>query len=343
MNIPEAVIQKFFKGECTGEEERRVRLYFREHPDELEKYMTEESWEATSNYPMPEELSAQMLKKIEAETSTGVARMRPWKWAAAAAVLVLGGSLLLWQSSSRQGPVTASVAVEKTTDSVVSKQNYSADTLVLALSDGTTMVLEPGSKVEYHQPFKDNRRDIYLQGNALFRVKNSRKRPFTVHAGHTSTTALGTVFSVHEGQSGSVNVKLYSGKVKVQARARAAKDSSQVVFLAPGQELVLASQSSEPLVRAFGERKLVKVDNSKKVILAMAEMQFTDEPLLEVFKRLETNNHLQIRFNEADLQDMSFTGVYQPTKETAESFLETVALLNGLTVKKEKNIYYINR
>lgn len=343
MNIPEAVIQKFFRGECTGEEERQVRLYFIEHPEELEKYMTEESWERIGDHPMPEELTASMLKKIESATSLRVFRMKTLQWVAAAAVVLLvAGSFVLWQVSPvKEQVVTAHVAVK---DSMVKRENGSEDTLFIAMADGSSITLGPKSSVSYYQPFRNNSRDIYLKGDGLFRVKNSKVQPFTVHTAQVATTVLGTTFRVKEDRGGKVSVRLYSGKVKVQPVLRSGKrvDSNSIVYLNPGQELLVVNDS-HPIVKAFSEQGPAKVATEKKVAPMAVAVTFTDEPLKNVLTQLQRSGGMRIRFNEGELADMTFTGIYNPAKETAESFIETLVLLNGLTVRKENNIYYISR
>ena len=308
MNIPEAVIQRFFRGECTDEEERQVRLYFIERPGELEKYMTEESWEATSNYPMPEALTASMLKRIETETSLRIFRMKPMQWAAVAAVVVLlAGSFWLWQMlPGKQQAVVADVSVKK--DSLVKHENGSRDTLFIAMQDGTTITLEPNSSVAYYQPFRNNSRDIYLKGDGLFRVKNSKVQPFTVHTAQLATTALGTSFRVREDKNGKVSVRLYSGKVKVQAVLPEGKglDSSAIAYLDPGQELVIAG-NGDPIVKVFNERTAVKTVAEKKAAIASAVVTFKDEPLKNVLSQLQRGGNIRIRFNDVEVGAMTFT------------------------------------
>jgi hypothetical protein len=95
------------------------------------------------------------------------------------------------------------------------------------------------------------------------------------------------------------------------------------------------------LVKAFAEKKAVVLADNKGIQLTA--LSFTDESLKRIFEKLQKNKGVVIRYNDQDIQDMSFTGNYSPAKETIDSFIETIALLNGLSVKKEKNIYYINR
>jgi ferric-dicitrate binding protein FerR (iron transport regulator) len=346
MNIPETVILKFFRGECNEEEEQQVKLYFIKHPGELEKYMTEESWGETSGYPMPDGLSSGMLEKIEAKTYRPVAVKMHTKWmAAAAVVLLMLGAGWVWQRNVHKDALTAAADTKKVTDTIptfTTRTNNTENVMKIRLKDGSMVELEANSSLSFYEPFRNNRRDLYLQGNALFRVATNKVQPFTVHAGNTATTALGTVFRVQDNKKGKVQVRLYSGRVMVKP-VSTGPDSSAVVYLNPGQEVVYDNKGSVPLVKAFVEEKEVEAAARRKNGEATATLTFTNEPLKTIFEKLQKNKHIIIRYNDMELQDMSFTGIYVPGKETVDSFIETIALLNGLSVKKEKNIYYINR
>jgi ferric-dicitrate binding protein FerR (iron transport regulator) len=350
MNIPETVILKFFRGECNEEEEQQVKLYFIKNPGKLEKYMTEESWAETSSYVMPGSLTADMLEKIESKTYKPVVVKMNHKWMAAAAVLVvILGAAWIWQQES--GKVDRKLAAKiKTTDgdvqgAFVTRTNTTGSVMQVGLKDGSVIELEAGSSISFHEPIINNRRDLFLQGNALFRPVTNKTQPFTVRAGNTATTALGTVFRVQEDKNGRVQVRLYSGRVMVKPVATQSQgnDSSVMVYLNPGQEVVFDNKVSMPLVKAFTEKTEMEAAACRKSGEATATLKFSNEPLKVIFEKLQKNKHIIIRYNDAELQDMSFTGIYVPAKETVDSFIETIALLNGLSVKKEKNIYYINR
>jgi ferric-dicitrate binding protein FerR (iron transport regulator) len=350
MNIPETVILKFFRGECNEEEEQQVKLYFIKHPGELEKYMTEESWGETSGYPMPDALSSGMLEKIEAKTYRPVAVKMRARWMAAAAVILLtlgAGWLVQHAGTGKEDKLLTAANTKKVTDTLpalTTRTNNTEKVVEIRLKDGSIIELEAKSSISFQEPFRDNRRDLYLQGNALFRVATHKEMPFTVHAGNTATTALGTVFRVQENKKGMVQVRLYSGRVMVKPirQTRTINDSSAIVYLNPGQEVLYADNGSMPIVKAFVAQKAAAAPADNKGIQLTA-LSFANESLKRIFEKLQKNRGVVIRYNDQDIQDMSFTGNYSPAKETVDSFIETIALLNGLSVKKEKNIYYINR
>jgi hypothetical protein len=46
MQMTDDLLERFFRKECTPEEERKVREYLREHWADAEKDLTEEDWAA---------------------------------------------------------------------------------------------------------------------------------------------------------------------------------------------------------------------------------------------------------------------------------------------------------
>ncbi|TYA89239.1 FecR family protein [Seonamhaeicola marinus] len=86
----------------------------------------------------------------------------------------------------------------------------------LVLSDGTTVWLNSGSKIIYPIAFKGKKREVYIEGEAIFDVTHNANKPFVALTSNQRIEVLGTVFNVSSYQD-DVNdfVVLKSGKVKV--------------------------------------------------------------------------------------------------------------------------------
>ena len=71
-------------------------------------------------------------------------------------------------------------------------------------------------------PFQNNKREIYLEGEAYFKVAKDKTKPFTVFAGALATTALGTQFRItaKKNTPGNITVKLFTGKVAIRSSIR---------------------------------------------------------------------------------------------------------------------------
>ncbi|WP_461534036.1 FecR family protein [Sinomicrobium sp.] len=64
------------------------------------------------------------------------------------------------------------------------------------LADGTRVWLNAGSTLMYPSRFSKNRREVYLEGQAIFDVSHDAKKPFYVLSPDQVVKVLGTVFDV---------------------------------------------------------------------------------------------------------------------------------------------------
>lgn len=118
---------------------------------------------------------------------------------AAALAALSGGLLLLFQYNKVLAPVRYATTIgQRQTD---------------VLADGTNVTLNTDSVLEVR--FTRDRRDVDLQrGEAQFDVAHDPSRPFVVHTGMSTVTALGTRFQVRR-DADDVVVTLLRGSVEV--------------------------------------------------------------------------------------------------------------------------------
>ncbi|MRG47981.1 DUF4974 domain-containing protein [Chitinophaga sp. SYP-B3965] len=109
----------------------------------------------------------------------------------------------------------------------------------VVLSDGTQVWLNSTSRIRFPFKFPGNQREVFIEGEAYFTVKQDATRPFIVHAGQADIQVLGTSFNVNAYRATQVITSLVQGKVAVQS-------GSSKLLLDPGKEVVVAT--GEPLV-----------------------------------------------------------------------------------------------
>ncbi|MBN1905976.1 MAG: FecR domain-containing protein, partial [Deltaproteobacteria bacterium] len=66
--------------------------------------------------------------------------------------------------------------------------------ITVFLADGTQVRLNSGSRLVYPPQFSENKREVYLEGEGLFNVKNNEDRPFYVQTDKFKVQVLGTTF-----------------------------------------------------------------------------------------------------------------------------------------------------
>jgi transmembrane sensor len=88
---------------------------------------------------------------------------------------------------------------------------------LIHLPDGSTILLNENSSIEYNQnSFDDKTREVTLSGEAYFDIHRNEKKPFIVHTGKVQTKVLGTAFNINAyNGSNKIEVTVTRGKVQV--------------------------------------------------------------------------------------------------------------------------------
>lgn len=92
------------------------------------------------------------------------------------------------------------------------------DRATITLPDGSTVLLNVGSRLEVPGNFATGTRSLKLTGEGLFNVKHQSGAPFTVVSGSTVTRVLGTTFVVRKYDTDvGTMVAVKDGKVQVES------------------------------------------------------------------------------------------------------------------------------
>jgi transmembrane sensor len=148
--------------------------------------------------------------------SEPVKRYRRWYAAVAAVVLIASAIWIAWPGKNADPQQLAKNDKKSPqTDRGAKAEKY------VRLQDGSTVLLNEGSHLEYPDTFTDGTREVTLYGEAYFDIRHDAVRPFIVHTGNVSTTVLGTAFNIkaYPGQK-EVTVTVTRGKVKVSANTK---------------------------------------------------------------------------------------------------------------------------
>jgi transmembrane sensor len=194
----------------------------------------------------------------------------------AAALLLVTGGAGLWTIVHRQGPL----AVPGTSEQAGMREHRTGrgERTTIRLADGSRVILAAASRLRYAEPFGQNgRRDIQLEGEALFQVEHDARRPFLVHTSRGVTEDLGTTFSVQE-YPGDTAVRVVVAEGRVELRGAAAGHGTRATRLTAGQLASLGS-TGDAVVRAG-------VDVSRLLSWTEGRLVFEDTPVAEVLAQL---------------------------------------------------------
>lgn len=335
MALSPALYHRFIKGQCTEEEEKEVLLYFKEHPEAMEEYLQWQDWEDFEpEGKLHPAVSDKVLHKVQGKIHARSQVFKILRRVTAAAVLI-GSALLIWKLADNNHRMdnptgsTLQAVISPLSDTQYHKNNGQA-VMELVLEDGSAVQLHPNSQLHYRHHFDPNKREIWLKGAARFEVAQDSKRPFTVYTASIGTTALGTAFLVKENAAnGSVTVKLYNGKVRIDHQKQPGQPTFAARYLAPGEELIYNTGDANPVVLNKNKRIGNPVETSENNTSNSTGLVYFKQPLPTVLQTLEQHFSTTISYDKKALSKIRVTAEFS-YNDSLEQILEVIATLNNL-------------
>lgn len=248
-NASEKVSEKISEKTSEKVSDARLSQIFGEAlGDEPSKEETLAAWEAfEKKHISSEEEHLSFEKESIVKNEKKVSKARILTWITASVAVAASLFLFIFRSSQEISQptefsmelfseVTSPKQVEQTlSDGYCVVSTPAATTTLVTLSDGTRVMLNANSTLEYPASFDDAEvREVRLKGEAHFEVTKNPHRPFVVKAGEMQTQVLGTIFDVKAYRKDAPKVTLMQGKVKVS-------NADTEVEMRPGQTATLQS------------------------------------------------------------------------------------------------------
>jgi transmembrane sensor len=224
---------------------------------------------------------------------------RTW-WYAAAAVLIAAVAITGYIRQKHVKGTEQFAYLEVTPSKhLIESVNTSEKTIRLELPDESVVELAPNSRIAYPNDFdSSNTRDVYLSGEAFFKVTKNPARPFRVFANEIVTKVLGTSFIVRSFERDTViQVTVRTGKVSVYSQANETKNLKSTsqpggIILTPNQELVYKRSEQK-----FQENLLANPAEIGPRAADQESMLYEEAPLEKVFSQLSKNYGINIVYD----------------------------------------------
>jgi ferric-dicitrate binding protein FerR (iron transport regulator) len=342
------LIEKFFRKDCTPQEAKQVALYFKANPDVLEKYISIEEWELTRKELMPEDFWNEAWENIQKKNKQRNLVVTIKRVTAVAASLIIVASVIYYFYPSakaiQQPVITAQLQLKAKRKSIT---NTSNKILNIVLQDSSIIKLSPASTVQYDEPFPENKREIFLNGEAEFHVTNTNHKPFTVYSGLFATTALGTIFSVKKNADKNIiSVQLFQGKVVIHAtdNIQGWKDD---VYLLAGEQMKFNTQTSLLTVDKINNTNNTLANSiikTKKPVedFSSGELNFSSTLLPQVMQKLSAVYKVKIQYDSLVIGSIRFTGIISKT-DSLSVILKAITQMNNLDVIKNNDEFIISK
>lgn len=201
----------------------------------------------------------------------------------------------------------------------------------IILKDGSTVWLNSGTQLFYTNDFEGATREVLLKGEAFFDVKKQNGKPFIVHSGALDIHVVGTSFNVkaYENEN-QIETTLYEGEVNVLYNNN---KTLSPIKLIPNQKLII--KKAIPLATAKNntvkesiiiEKMDSTVSESQTVEAAWKynRLEFKDEPLSEIAKKMERWFNVSIIIESESLKNKTFYGSFK--EENIEQALSALQI-----------------
>jgi len=152
-------------------------------------------------------------------------------------------------------------------------------TYQVTLSDGTKVKLNAMSSLTYPVRFKENSREVTLEGEAYFDVSHSTTESFKVHTRQGVVTVMGTEFNVNTYNENLSYVTLVNGSVKVG-------DQKNTKIIKPGEQATLGTP----------EIKIQAVDLEKFVAWNDGYFYFSNDKIETIMDQLARWYNVNIHY-----------------------------------------------
>ena len=291
------LLQKFFRGDITDPELKSLFIWLNSENGNLEYEMLSNKKWVSGEFEIIKDIdSSALFSRIEARMQEKqlLGRKRFLiKMRNAAAIFLLGLLLPLTyftvlkpqKTNNEIGYLTESLSNEK-----VKK---------LTLPDGTAVWLMSGSTISYPSNFSVSKtRNVTVKGQAFFKVAKDASHPFILDLGEVGLKVVGTSFNImNYGDEDHINIALKTGRVDLFRGTY--KPGKQAVEMVPGQ--LVTYDKNMP------EFHLTDVNVDKYTSWINGTLQFRDDPLAEVLKKLGRWYNIAIEVKDPKISDFPFT------------------------------------
>ncbi|MFT4156238.1 FecR family protein [Parafilimonas sp.] len=308
------LLAKYMQGEASAEEIRFLESYYElfENTDDVLKTFSKEE-------------KSRLRDDIRAGMGAGNA-VAPWYAlykkeiiAAAAVIIIFSGVFILYHPAARQQPFAENKRNGVFAHIVAKADKEHGQNRVIALPDGSAVILSAGSALDYSKNFNIKTRDVFLNGEAFFDVQHNASKPFVVHTGKVQVTVLGTAF----------NVKAINGEKNItvtvrRGRVRVSDDRKVIGEIMPSQQIVYNKESITAQTQTVANEdylgwqgKALFIDN-----LTIAEAS----------KILEDKYHTVIQIKDREIEALRFTATFS-ADDDIDKALNSICVFNGINYR----------
>lgn len=305
---------------------RLIRKYRDNKASAAERYVIDNWYQLLgqesddAGWPEREEQLSLIKQRIIRRTLTPpvVIKWHQRGWVKAAAVLLIVA-------------VSAGIYQYRPSRPVVAAQIFSTgrgELKRIKLSDSSEITLNANSELRVAGDYGANGRQVWLSGEAYFKVHDDNTQPFIVNTAPVSVKVLGTSFNIRSyGRLPDIRVSLYSGKVQVLS------ETSPAMVLKPGQQVIYSKQTGQ-LVTAGNVVKDGPQWPSGTVVLEKASFEDLRQNFLNMYG-------MEVRSSSAEVMGKLYNITLRSTTDYNTAITQLCIMINKKYRKEGKDVIII--
>ena len=290
------LIVKYLKGEASLDEKKAVLFWIDESAENKEEFANwKRIWALSEKASEDENLAYKNFLRV---TEREKEKNRFKKIMAQAAIFILliglGGAIsyVFINSASNQEIYQAKYTVKSPLGQMTE----------LKLPDGTFVLLNSGSKIEYNTDFSQGQREIFLEGEAFFDVEKDTEHPFMVKSKVLDVRVYGTSFNVQAYPGEEIfSTTLVEGSISVMDKA-----GKEIAQLKPGDNASFAKDENRLIVQ--------KVNTGIYTSWREGQVTFRNEKLKDIAKLIERWYNVEIIIRSEELGNERYFGTILKNK-----------------------------
>lgn len=356
------LLTKYWTSQITAREKVELERLLLDHPDHWLKIglMQQIKWKLTPMLPDEEKerIADKVLKKEggrpikKHSPSLKKQKSLPKKWEKVAFAASVLGLIAISFSALKNHYLRPEISWEQVT-------TMDGMRTTLRLSDGTQVWLNAGSVLRYPLSYDEDSmpkttREVYLTGEAYFKVKHEPERPFIIHTSKLDTRVPGTEVDIRAYPDEDFSeITLINGTAEVIIKDQAHPRS---IRLSPHQKVVVSNKAfphDDPQTEEKKDRlPYIKNEVDKNIVLQDVKQigqnltretawkqntfLFENETLQTLAKRLERWYGVDIIIQDSTLAKQRFTGKADDVSlEKLLSILQTTKPFNYIVHDKK--------
>jgi ferric-dicitrate binding protein FerR (iron transport regulator) len=198
-----------------------------------------------------------------------------------------------------------------------------AVTLVKTLEDGSIVYLADNTRLQYPEHFAREKREVILNGNALFDVTENKKRPFMIETELIRIEVIGTAFNIQNVPHLPFELTVERGEVKVTH-----KENSESLRVKEGETVTLADN----------RLRVGQTDKDKRAT-GIERIRFKDETLGNILRVINRNESGLLLQTTSSLENRQLTATFD--NEGPEAIAGLICAVFNLQWRKENNVVLI--